>query len=287
MYQLYLWEKSMANPANNPLFKHFRQPAIYLKLPSGGKYWDDDAIDLPASGEIPIYPMTVKDEIVLKTPDALMNGEGMANTIASCCPNIKDPWLIPACDLDPILIAIRLASYGNEMDISSRCPHCNETNDNTLDLSQLLDNYTMPTYKQLKLSKITINFKPQMFKTVNSGNLAMYEQRRILNVISSSELSEEEKTTEFNKLLPKLTELNVNNIVNCIESIDTEDSSVTEAKYIKEFIDNCDRKVYDKIKKAIEDQAKENKIKPVQISCAECEKTYSSELNFENSNFFA
>ena len=145
----------------------------------------------------------------------------------------------------------------------------------------------MPTYAELKLSKITINFKPQVFKTVNNANLAMYEQRRILSVISSSELSEEEKTTEFNKLLPKLTELNVNNIVNCIASIDTEDSSVTEVKYIREFIDNCDRKIYDKIKKAIEDQAKANKIEPVQISCSECEKTYASALNFENSNFFA
>ncbi len=55
--------KNMANPANNPLFKHFRQPAIYLKLPGQGRFWPEDAIDIPPTGEIPVYPMTVKDGI--------------------------------------------------------------------------------------------------------------------------------------------------------------------------------------------------------------------------------
>ena len=61
----------MSNPASNPLFKHFKQPAIYLNLPSKGQYWPEGSIDYPATGDIPVYPMTVKDEITLKTPDAL------------------------------------------------------------------------------------------------------------------------------------------------------------------------------------------------------------------------
>ena len=55
----------------NPLAKHFRQPAIYLQLPSGGKYWPDGSIDLPLNGQIPVYPMTTRDEISIRTPDAL------------------------------------------------------------------------------------------------------------------------------------------------------------------------------------------------------------------------
>ena len=277
----------MANPATNPLFKHFRQPAIYLKLPSGGQYWPDEAIDLPATGEIPVYPMTVKDEILLKTPDALMNGEGMATVIQSCFPNIKDAKQIPACDLDPILIALRLASYGNEMDFSSNCPHCKERNDNTLDLNLLLDNYVMPTYSSETIGKISVKFRPQTFKTLNSANQAAYEQQRLLNVISSSSLSEDEKTLEFNKLLPKLTEMNVNNIVGSIEYIETDEGKqVSEEKYIREFIDHCDRKIYSKIKTIIEEQAEKNRLEPVEIACAGCQKHYKSALNFENSSFF-
>lgn len=277
----------MANPATNPLFKHFRQPAIYLRLPSGGEYWPDEAIDLPATGEIPVYPMTVKDEILLKTPDALMNGDGMINVIQSCLPNIKDANYIPACDLDPILISLRLASYGNEMDFSSTCPHCNERNDNTLDLNQILDNHKMPVYESVAMGKITVKFRPQTFKTLNNANLSAYEQQRLVSVIGSSDLSEDQKTVEFNKIVPKITEMNVTNIVGSIEYVETDDGTrVTEEKFIREFINNCDRKVYDKIKKSIEAHAEKNKIKPVEIACAECEKHYKSTLNFENSNFF-
>jgi hypothetical protein len=125
---------------NNPLSSHFRQPAIYLKLPSGGKFYPQDTLDMSLTGEIPIFPMTIKDEILLKTPDALMNGEGMRDMIASCCPNIKDPWSIPLIDLDTILIAIRLASYGSGMDMNSECPHCKESNEHTVDLRVVLDN---------------------------------------------------------------------------------------------------------------------------------------------------
>ena len=77
---------------NNPLTKFFRQPAIYLKLPSNGAFWPNDAIELPLTGEIPVYPLTTKDEIILRTPDALLNGEGVVEVIQSCCPSIKDAW---------------------------------------------------------------------------------------------------------------------------------------------------------------------------------------------------
>jgi hypothetical protein len=61
--------------------------------------------------------MTTKDEITLKTPDALLNGQGVVNVIESCCPAIKDAWAMPSIDVDATLIAIRIASYGNQMDL--------------------------------------------------------------------------------------------------------------------------------------------------------------------------
>ena len=87
--------KTMANPAENPLFKHFRKPSIYLKLPSAGQFYTPGSLDLPVTKEIPVYPMTVKDELTLRTPDAVLNGQGMVEIIKSCAPNIKDPWKMP------------------------------------------------------------------------------------------------------------------------------------------------------------------------------------------------
>jgi hypothetical protein len=277
----------MANPANNPLFKHFRQPAIYLKLPSQGRFWPDDAIDLPPTGELPIYPMTVKDEITIKTPDALMNGLGVVEVIQSCCPNIKNAWKTPAADLDAILIAIRLASYGSDMDIETTCPKCNEENSNVIDLTVLLDNYKMPHYTSTAIEDLTFNFKPQAYETINNNNMMVFEQQKLLDTISRSDLPDEEKTKQFNLIFPKLTEMNVMSLVYCIESIVTDDDKeVTESKYIKEFVENCDRKVYSAIKDKIETIAKSTKPESLNITCPECQETYMSELSFDNANFF-
>ena len=43
---------------NNPLQKYFRQPAIYVKLPSDGKFYPEGTLEMPVNKEIPIYPMT-------------------------------------------------------------------------------------------------------------------------------------------------------------------------------------------------------------------------------------
>jgi hypothetical protein len=60
---------------NNPLAKFFRQPAIYVRLPSQGRNWVTGTINYPESGELAVLPMTAIDEITYRTPDALFNGE--------------------------------------------------------------------------------------------------------------------------------------------------------------------------------------------------------------------
>jgi hypothetical protein len=276
----------MAIAANNPLFKHFRQPAIYLKLPSRGQYWPESAIDLPVTNEIPVYPMTVKDELNLKTPDALMNGEGVANMIVSCCPNIKDPWSIPTVDLDAILIAIRLASYGPELDIETACPHCKQSNEHTVDLGALLDNIRQPKFDTVEIEHLHFKFKPQSFRAINEANIISYEQQRLIQTVTNSNLSEEEKRAQFDVIFPKLTDLNIMSLVNSIESITSDDTVVGDPKHIKEYITNCDRKTYEKIKELILHHTNTNKLEPIEIVCEVCNDRYKTDIEFEQSNFF-
>ena len=106
----------------NPLNKYLRQPEIYVKLPSNGKYWPPGSLEMPISGELPVLPMSTRDEIMVNTPDALLNGEAVVNMIQSCIPNIRNAWAMPSVDLDTVLIAIRIASYGEKMEYTSTCP---------------------------------------------------------------------------------------------------------------------------------------------------------------------
>ena len=89
----------------NPLTQYFRQPSIYIKLPSQGNYYPAGAIEMPQNGELPVLPMTAIDEITYRTPDALFSGQAVINVIQSCIPAIKDAWAIPSIDIDTILVA--------------------------------------------------------------------------------------------------------------------------------------------------------------------------------------
>ena len=189
----------------NPLTKHFRQPAIYIKLPSEGRWYEDGDIDLPVTGEIPIYPMTAKDELTMKTPDALLNGASTAHVIESCCPAIKNAWRIPTVDIDAILIAIRIASYGKQLDFKSKCPHCTTENEKAVDLSFILDSINPSDWSQtVNFNGLEIILKPQTYEDYNKNNVSMFEEQRILQLVQDQEISEEEKIKKFDVMFQKL-----------------------------------------------------------------------------------
>ena len=149
----------------NPLAKHFRQPTIYIKLPSGGAWNAEETLKNTENGELPVYPMTALDEIAYRTADALFNGSAVADVIKSCMPNILDPWQISSADLDTILVAIRIASYGHEMDFTSKCPKCEESNDFSIDLREIMDKIKMPDFSEpVIIGDITVYFKPLTYK---------------------------------------------------------------------------------------------------------------------------
>ena len=234
--------------------------------------------------------MTIKDEILLKTPDALMNGEGMAEMIASCCPNIKDVWEIPLVDLDAILIAIRLASYGQGMDMSSTCTNCGADNEHTIDLRTVLDNLTpVKKYSDVNvLNNLAFKLRPQTYKDLNRAGLIGFEQEKLISVINNSDLSDEEKKAMFQDAFDKLTELNIATLVSCIESITTEEGVVVaEPLMIDDFLNHTDRSTYDKIKELIQSAVGANSLDPVEVECSECNTKYKIAVEFNQTSFFA
>ncbi len=133
----------------NPLRQFFRQPAIYLRLPSQGNFWTDDSINLPPNKELPVFPMTAIDEITYRTPDALFNGQAMVSVIESCVPNILNAWDMPGTDFSSLMTSIRIASYGHELTFDSTCPACTEEGEFSIDLRSVLDDLKVGDYETL------------------------------------------------------------------------------------------------------------------------------------------
>lgn len=273
---------------SNPLAKHFRQPSIYLKLPSQGSYWPEGTLNLPVTGELPVYPMTTKDEITLRTPDALINGAGVVTVIQSCIPAIVDAWQMPSIDVDACLIAIRIASYGNDMKISASCPKCKAINDSELDLSDALGHIQVPDFDTtVEDTDLTIKLKPQNYFSVNKTNTVSYEEQRILSVLNNSDMSIEEKELNIKQITNKLVELNLDNLTSSTEFILMSDGTkVTESEYIKEFYTNSSsgtvRKVQDRLVKIADSSG----LAPYHNTCSECSHEFKTEVTFDYANFF-
>lgn len=275
-------------PSTNPLAKHFRQPSIYIKLPSQGNFWADGTLELPVTGEIPVLPMSTKDEITLRTPDALINGQGVVDAVQSCCPNIKDAWATPSIDIDSVLIGMRIASYGAGMDIESVCPHCSAENDFTVDLTKVLASVEVPDYsKKLAVDGLQIKLKPAPYFALNRANQIAFEEQQLLRSMSTIE-NNLEIVQEFNNRLARLIDLNVQTLTASTEHIETEDSSVVNnPEHIDEFYKNCDTKIIREVQSRVGELNNQAAIKPINVTCNSCNTPYDLGLTFDYASFFA
>jgi len=280
----------MSNLSGNPLAKHFRQPVVYIKLPSNGKWYPEGVLDLPSSGEVPIYAMTAKDELTMKTPDALMNGESTIAVIKSCCPAIKDPWKMPAIDLDAILIAIRLATFGKEMEFLSKCPHCGTEHEHALDLSFMLGNITPADWSTpVSINDLEIVLRPQYYEEYNKNNMLNFEEQRLLQLVQNTEVDDDEKTKQFGQLFQKLVETGISQISKSIAGIKLPDGTFVDNKeYILEFLNNSDKKVWEAIKSRLEAIREETTYNNINLTCTnnECNQTFVAPFVFDQTNFF-
>jgi len=278
----------------NPLAKHFRQAKIYLKLPSGGKYWPEGSIDIPESGELPIYSMTAKDELVLKTPDALLNGESTVKMIQSCVPAIKNGFAIPSLDLDCLLIAIRVATYGEKMTITTRIPNTDIDKEYEVNLVELLDTFQSRHFVDtFHSSGFTFVLRPMNYKQFTSAALKSFEEQRLIKTIEDSKLSEAEKMSKFNSSLQTLTDFNLRMVTDQVVSITfNNEEPVTNTQHINEFFASTEGAIFDGVKEHLEAQKKEFGVKPLVVETTEEERkagapdTFEVPIAFDQSNFF-
>jgi len=273
---------------SNPLKQYFRQPAIYLRLPSKGEFYPPGALNMPPNGEIPVLPMTAVDEITYRTPDALFNGSAVINVIQSCVPNIRDAWAIPAMDVDSILVAIRIASYGHTMEISTTCPSCKAEADYGLDLRTVLDQMKAPDYtKSIKYRDIEIFFKPMTYRNLNDNNTMQFEEQRVLSMLPNTDVPDADKLAALSNALKKITAITVHALAQSIATIRTPNALVTEPEFIDEFLQNCDRGLFNQIRDHIISIKNDAEIKPIRIKCPECNHEYEQLMTLDMASFFA
>lgn len=286
---------SAINKKSNPLTSYMRQPKIYIRLPSNGAYWDKGSIEMPETRELAVYSMTAKDELAMKTPDALLNGQAVVDVIQSCIPSIKNAWKTPNLDLDTILIAIRIASYGEHMDITHKVPNTDEELTHSIDLRILLDQLanTITWEEEVVINnQLTCFVKPLVYKDLTSTGLKTFEAQKILQTVNDDRISDEKKLEIVNQSFNKMTDITIDLMVNSIYAIKTPDLVVDDSEFIREFLENADKEVVQKVQNHITKLKAINSLQPLKMESSPeliemgAPTTYDLPISFDNSDFF-
>ena len=273
--------------SDNPLSQYFRQPAIYIRLPSNGEYYPPGALQKTANNEYPVLPMTTIDEITYRTPDALFNGTAVAQVIASCVPNIVDPWKMPSMDIDTVLVAIRIATYGHEMDIGTKCPKCEHEAEYGLDLRTIMERIKAPDYSKSLLSgDLELFFKPMSYKQMNDNNLVQFEEQKIIEAMENQEADADTKMKQMGDVLKKITGITIKALAQNILSIKTPQANVTDPNHIIEWLANCDRSLFARVRDHIINTKRTGELPPLTIRCQQCQHDFEQVFTLDMSSFF-
>jgi hypothetical protein len=273
--------------ANNPLQQYFRQPKVFVSLPSQGVYNTPDDIvgDLT---RMPVYGMTGMDEIMLKTPDALITGESTVRVIESCCPNVKKGWAVSNLDVDALLVGIRIATYGNTMTMVHVCEKCDTENNYDLDVGKFLEHFSQCQFEaEVALDELSIRIHPLDYRQVTDFNLEQFALQKRLIQASALE-NEEEKNKIIGEIYKDLGLLQNKVIIAGIEQVDLPDGQVvTEKEFITEWIENADKTVFDAVRQQVNKNSEVWRIPTTNVKCDSCGAENSFNVDLDQASFFA
>jgi len=273
---------------SNPLKQYFRQPAIYIRLPSNGQFYPSGTLNMPANGELPVLPMTTMDEIRYRTPDALFNGTATVDVIESCVPNILDAWAIPNVDIDTILIAIRIATFGHELSIGTQCPACSTEADYGVDLRTVMERIRAPNFREAyPLNDLEIYLHPMTYRDINDNNMQQFQDQKALQALEDPATTDQQRGQLLADMLAKLTAITTQALAQNIAMIKTPQAMVTDRTHITEWLANCDRTTFTAVKDRILATKTESEIKPLHIKCANCSHEYDQPFTLDMTTFFA
>ena len=271
----------------NPLSGYYRQPKIYIRLPSQGNYYPEGSLDVSENGDYPVFAMTAKDELMLKTPDALLSGESTVSVIKSCIPAIRQPWKMPTIDVDSALLGIRIATYGEDMDVFANCPSCKEENKYTIPLTPYVNQGPAAWKDQITVGDLIFNLVPYDYKQMTKANIKTLEEQRVFSIVNDEEMSDEEKMVKFQKSFVKLTNMTVDTIADVVTAIETPQGKTDNKDQIRDFLNNCDKEIFQGLTDHLSDIKGRQGIPDQKVKCEKCSHEWDLPVTMDQANFFA
>jgi hypothetical protein len=192
---------------------------------------------------------------------------------------------MPSTDMDAVLVAIRIASYGHGMDISTTCPACEEVEDVTVDLRRVNDSLSAGNYEEkLQIGDLEFYFRPLTFKSINQNNQIQMEQQQSIRSFES--FTDAERSEKIQTLMTAINDATLSTISSSIAAIKSPTVLVTEFEFILDYLKNTDSKSFTLIKDHAIELKKQSEVKPLDLTCTSCKHEYTQPFTLDLSSFF-
>lgn len=280
------------NTNNNPLSKFYRTASLSVKLPSRGKYYTDGIVQFDDYEELSILPMTAQDEVLLQNPDALLSGEAVVSVIKSCVPSVIHPKKLLSCDIDTLLVAIRVASYGDTATMSTKCVKCSESNTFTMNLDTLLNhNATLEdNYDVVLENSLTVFLTPGRYETIVKQQRAAFQNIKLEQAVKNPDLSDEQRLSILSQVFAQISKFNYEMVLESIAKVVFTDDEgavieITNRSNIGDWVNNINKNTVDKIEAKIKEINGIGIQKTMTATCSKCEHVWEAPIEFNPVNF--
>lgn len=277
----------------NPLSKYTKVEVLYAKLVS------NDVIKYPAgvlennTVECGICARSARDELMFNNPDALMNGEAVANVIENCVPNISNARKLYVPDVELLLIGIKLATKERHYHIEADCPECGHHGAFERDLQYLLDSAELldeqPELLLEDVGGLLLKFKPHTWDEYSLFGQKMFQEQKKARFLENMEdMSDEEKMEQFSIVFESMTKLSFEMIVANIDSIETVDGTIiNEKEFIAEWLGEQPAFILRQIREKSDFINNIGVSHDMEVGCSNCGHEWTLQnLQFDPSNFF-
>jgi len=237
----------------NPLLKDERLPGETFRLPSLGLFYDEGVLDPSVEkGEIHVYPMTMMDEIIMRTPDKLLTGDSIKEVFPRVMPQILKPEELLQKDVDFLMICMRKVSYpeGISLPYEHDCKDAKEHR-YAIDVTEFLTKT-----KNVASTKIKKDYKV----VLDNGRTVTLQPVRYIDILAliestGEDISEDEQRDAAMKAL-----------LGVIKAVD----EVTNRDHIYEWLKTIPRSYTRKLSETME-KTTEWGVDPVaKIKCRDC-----------------
>ena len=269
------------------------RPGIFVRLPSGGKFYRNPP-RMTVDREIEVKPMTAMDEMNLKNPDGLLNNESLISVIRACVPAFPVPEEILAPDLDVIMVALSVATYGDFQNFDVTCPEesCGEAaviRKNMMDMTRSFK--SIADDPSVTLGEMEVFIQPyslrarQMISDImmNAQRAAHELQRRHEEGADGDAI--ETVKTQMGEMVAGMTRKMFSSLAEAVVAVETDGRRVDDRRDIAEWIEILAAPDARRLRDAVADLGSVLDMSHT-FTCAKCGRESTVEVETNPANFF-